>query len=174
VLRGAGGGTTPLAAGAGLPVPAPLVRPGPVWVIPPLRWLHEIERVNPLGQDGVRPDDIAPPLDFGLAGLPDWPGIRVADRLAGLRRHPLSMASAWHRELATVALLGDDGGAGLEQDLAAVAIELSPRQRLRHAARILGVGARGQEPGWLEVVLSWPDQITRAAGNSDVRRTATR
>jgi len=71
-------------------------------------------------------------------------------------------------------LLGDDGGAGLEQDLAAVAIELSPRQRLRHAARILGVGARGQEPGWLEVVLSWPDQITRAAGNSDVRRTATR
>jgi hypothetical protein len=37
----------------------------------------------------------------------------------------------------------------------------------------MGAGSRGPEPGWLEVVLSWPDQIIRPAWNSDVRRTAT-
>ena len=81
-------------------------RAGPVWVIPPLRWLHEAERLNPLGRTGIGLDDIAPPLDFGLAGLPDWPGIRVRDRLSGLRRHPLSMGSARNRRLARLALLG--------------------------------------------------------------------
>jgi hypothetical protein len=74
--------------------------------IPQLRWLHELERLNPLGGAGIRPDDIAPPLDFGLAGLPDWPGIRVRDRLSALRRHPLSMASPRNRRLACLALLG--------------------------------------------------------------------
>ena len=58
---------------------------------PQLRWLHEIERLNPLGGTGTRPDDIAPPLEFGLAGLPDWPGIRIADRLSALGRHRSSM-----------------------------------------------------------------------------------
>ena len=94
-----------LAAAAAVPV-----RAGPVWVIPQLRWLHEMERLNPLGQDRLRPDDIAPPLDFGLAGLPDWPGIRVADRLGGLRRHPLAMESERNRAAAGTALLGSEGG----------------------------------------------------------------
>ncbi len=56
-------------------------------------------------------DDLAPPLDFGLAGLPDWPGIRVRDRLAALRRHPLAMESLRTRETAWTALLGADGRA---------------------------------------------------------------
>jgi len=36
---------------------------------------------------------------------------------------------------------------------------LGPRQRLRHAARTMGIGGRGSDPGWLEVVLSWPHRI---------------
>lgn len=166
-------GDVPLSAGTVLPSPATPFRAGHAWVIPQLRWLHEIERVSPLGQDGIRFDDIAPPLDFGLAGLPDWPGIRVRDRLSGLRRHPLSVESARNSELATVALLGDDGLGGFDADLAIAGVGLSPLVRLRHAARMMGAGPRGQEPGWLEVVLSWPDRIIRPAWNSDVRRTAT-
>ncbi len=149
------------------------LRAGHVWVVPQLRWLYEIERIDPLGQDEIRLDDIAPPLDFGLAGLPDWPGIRVRDRLSGLRRHPLSMESERNRGPATVALLGDDGRGGFDADLAVTGIGLSPLQRLRHAAAMMDVGGIGREPGWLEVVLSWPQRMIRPAWNSGVRRTAT-
>jgi hypothetical protein len=135
-------------------------RAGHVWVIPQLRWLHEMERVNQPGPDRLRFDDVAPPLDFALAGLPDWPGIRVMDRLSGLRRHPLSMASEPNRRLATIALLGVDGPADLDADLATAGIGLSPQQRLRHAAALMGADAPGEQPGWLEAVLSWPRQCS--------------
>ncbi len=138
-------------------------RAGPAWVIPQLRWLHEIERLNPLGGTGIRPDDVAPPLDFGLAGLPDWPGIRIRDRLGALGRHTLSMASPGNQRLACLALLGEDGRAGLDADLAAAALGVHPAARLAYAARLMGAGAGGTEPGWLEVVLSWPDRILRPA-----------
>ena len=151
---------------AGTAVPA---RAGSVWVIPQLRWLHEFERLNPLGGIQVRPDDIAPPLDFGLAGLPDWSGIRIRDRLGALRRHSLSMAIPRNQRLACTALLGEDGRAGFGADLAAVTPGIHPAARLPHAARLMGIGPRGPEPGWLDVVLSWPDRIIRP----DLRRTAT-
>ncbi len=139
------------------------IRAGHVWVIPQLRWLHEVERAHPLGQDRVRLEDFAPPLEFGLAGLPDWPGIKVRDRLGGLRRHPLSMTAEHNRQSATIALLGGEPGAGLDADLAIGGTELGPRQRLRHAARMMGIGGRGSDPGWLEVVLSWPHRIIGSA-----------
>ena len=44
------------------------------------------------------------------------------DRLSGLRRHPLSMASERNRRLATIALLGVDGTASLDADLATAAV----------------------------------------------------
>ena len=163
-------------AGGGVPV-----RAGSAWVIPQLRWLHEMERLNPLGRDSFRPDDIAPPLDFGLAGLPDWPGIRVADRLGWLRRHRLAMESPRNRELARTALLGAGGGtrAGLDADLAVAGMGISPRLRLRHAARTMGAGGHGREPGWLEVVLSWPHRFIRLdpsvplPAEEGLRRTGT-
>ena len=155
-----------LAACAAVPV-----RAGPVWVIPQLRWLHEMERLNPLGHDRLRPDDTAPPLDFGLAGLPDWPGIRVADRLGGLRRHPLAMEAEQNRAAASTALLGCDGGAALDADLVTAGIGISPPLRLRHAARMMGAAGLGRQPGWLEVVLSWPHRIIRPGPG--VGRTAT-
>ncbi len=134
------------------------VRAGSVWVIPQLRWLHEMERLSPLGRDRLRPDDIAPPLDFGLAGLPDWPGIRVADRLRGLRGHPLAMESERNRTAAMTALLGD-GRVDLDADLAIAGMGLPPPRRLRHAARAMGAAGYGGPPGWLEVVLSWPHRL---------------
>jgi hypothetical protein len=173
MLDAAPQGEVPPSAGLVMPRPALPFRAGHVWVIPQLRWLYELERVNPLGQDEIRCDDIAPPLNFGLAGLPDWPGIRVRDRLSGLQRHPLSMESERNRDPATVALLGEDGRASFDADLAVAGIGLSPQLRLRHAAAMMGAGGSGQEPGWLEVVLSWPDRIIRPAWNPDVRRTAT-
>jgi hypothetical protein len=138
------------------------VRAGSVWVIPQVRWLHEMERLSPLGRDRLRPDDIAPPLDFGLAGLPDWPGIRVADRLSGLRRHPLAMEAERNRTAAMTALLGD-GRADLDADLAIAGMGISPPRRLRHAARAMGAAGHGGQPGWLEVVLSWPHRLIGAA-----------
>jgi uncharacterized protein len=148
-------------------------RAGPVWVIPQLRWLHEIERLHPRGHTEIQPDDIAPPLDFGLAGLPDWPGIRIRDRFSALGRHSLSMASPRNRRLACIALLGEDQRAGLDGDLAAAAVGIHPASRLPYAARLMGVGADGPEPGWLEIVLSWPDRINQAAWDTDVRPALT-
>jgi hypothetical protein len=176
LLDAAARGDVPRSAGTVLPWSAVPFRAGHVWVIPQLRWLSEMERVSPLGLDGIRFDDIAPPLDFHLAGLQDWPGIRVRDRLTGLRRHRLSMDAERNRVPATVALLGDDDRAGFDADLAIAGMGLSPALRLRHAAAMMGAaggGTRGQDPGWLEVVLSWPERIIRPAWNSDVRRTAT-
>jgi uncharacterized protein len=137
-------------------------RAGPVWVIPQLRWLHETERLLPLGQRQMRAEDIAPPLDFELAGLPDWPGIRVGDRLDALRRHRWSMEAERNRRIAVTALLGGEKEeVVLAADLATAATGVRPRQRLRYAAPILGAAGRGQEPGWLEVVLSWPSRLIR-------------
>jgi hypothetical protein len=148
-------------------------RAGPAWVIPQLRWLHELERLNPLGGAEIRLDDIAPPLDFGLAGLPDWPGIRIRDRLGALGRHTLSMASPGNQRLACLALLGEDGRATLDADLATATLGLHPASRLSYTARLMGIGAHGPEPGWLEVVLSWPDRIIQPAWDQVLRPTAT-
>jgi hypothetical protein len=125
-------------------------RAGPVWVVPQLRWLHEIERICPLG--GPRPDpyDRAPPLDFDLAGAMDWPGMRVGHRIRALRRHPLSMELAANRRVAWNLLVGGDDQNGFLADLAAVMVGQDPGLQVSQVAAVLGIS------GWLEVVLSWP------------------
>jgi hypothetical protein len=100
---------------AGQPVQA---RAGQVWVIPQLRWAHEAARVG-WEADGIRTDDLAPPLDFALAGLPDWPGILAGQRLALLLRHPVALTAPANRALATTALFGADGKAVFSGALAA-------------------------------------------------------
>ena len=105
----------------------PAIRPGPAWVIPQLRWLHEIERLCPLGGAGLAPADHAPPLDFDLTALPDWPGIRAGQRIRALRRHPLSMELAANRQLAWIALAGEDGPGPLAADLGAGHARRRPR-----------------------------------------------
>jgi uncharacterized protein len=148
-------------AGAWATVPAgaapSAARPGPAWVIPQLRWLHEIERLCPFGGAGLAPADHAPPLDFDLTALPDWPGIRVGQRIRALRRHPLSMELAANRRLAWTALVGEDGPVSFAGDLAQVMPGVDHAQALRHAAALMQVsGGVGAGPGWLEAVLSWP------------------
>ena len=125
-------------------------RPDRQWVIPQLQWLNEIERACPYGQGPPDPFALAPPLEFPLAGLADRPGLRIGQRVSGLRRHPLSMELARNRRPAWTALLGQDDQRGFTDDLAEVAIGVSRGGQLRQAAAEMGVA------GWLEAVLSWP------------------
>ncbi len=127
-------------------------RPGPGWVIPQVRWLHETGRLCPPGAP-PDPGRCAPPLDFALPGLADWPGARVGHRLRALRRHPLSMDLPGNRLAAWTALLGEDDQRVFSRDLAALGVGLPPAAQLRHAATLMGATA------WLPVVLSWPGQL---------------
>jgi len=124
--------------------------PGTTWVIPQLRWLHELDRLCPL--DGPVPDPfaLAPRLDYALSDLSDRADVKVGQRVSGLRRHPLSMEVSRNRLTAWTALLGEDDQSAFIEDLAAVAIGVSHRGQLRKAAGEMGVA------GWLEAVLSWP------------------
>jgi uncharacterized protein len=83
-------------------------RPGTTWVIPQLRWLHELERVCP--QDAPAPDPFAaaPALDYALPDLADRADVKIGQRVSGLRRHPLSMEVTRNRLIAWTALLGED------------------------------------------------------------------
>jgi hypothetical protein len=123
---------------------------GPDWVIPQLRWLHEIDRVYPL--HGEPPDVFAPAprLDFALAGVADRPDVRIGQRVRGLRRHPLSMELPRNRLPAWNVLLGEDDQRGFTEDLESIVIGASHRGQLRQAAGEMGIS------GWLETVLSWP------------------
>jgi hypothetical protein len=124
-------------------------RPGASWVIPQVRWLHEMERACPLGRS-PDPAHRAPRPDFDLPGLADWPQARMGHRVRALRRHPLSTELARNRLLAWTVLLGDDDQRGFAEDLAAVGVGLGPGAQLRRAADAMAAGP------WLEVVLSWP------------------
>jgi hypothetical protein len=131
----------------------PGTRPGPGWVIPQVRWLHETGRLCPPGGGPPDPGRCAPPLDFGLPGLADWPGARVGHRLRALRRHPLSMDLPGNRLAAWTALLGEDDQQGFGRDLAALGVGLPPAAQLSHAATLMGATT------WLPVVLSWPARL---------------
>jgi uncharacterized protein len=125
-------------------------RPGTTWVIPQVRWLHELERVCP--HDAAPPDPLAPapPLDYALPDLADRADVKIGQRISGLRRHPLSMEVTRNRLIAWSALLGEDDQSAFIEDLGAVAIGVSHRGQLGKAAGEMGV------TGWLEPVLSWP------------------
>ncbi|HEY1322326.1 MAG TPA: ATP-binding protein, partial [Streptosporangiaceae bacterium] len=94
--------------------------------------------------------EYAPPLDFDLPGLMDWPGMRVGHRLRALRRHRLSMELAHNRMHAWTALVGEDDQHAFGRDLAMIGVGLAPAARLHTASSLMGVES------WLETVLSWP------------------
>jgi hypothetical protein len=125
-------------------------RPGTTWVIPQLRWLHELERVCPHDAPAPDPFGLARALDYALPDLADRADVKIGQRVSGLRRHPLSMEVTRNRLIAWSALLGEDDQSAFIEDLAAVAIGVSHRGQLRKAAGEMGV------TGWLEAVLSWP------------------
>ncbi|MEV5748200.1 ATP-binding protein [Actinoallomurus sp. NPDC052308] len=136
------------------------VRPGAEWVIPQLRWLHEMDRLFPAGQ-GV-PDKYAPapPLDYELPGLRQPAEPLFGHRVRALRRHPLSMALDANRPIARTAILGGDDHAEFDRDLAVVAIGVDADDRLRHVAEVM-------RAAWLPHVLSWPDTLIAGFADPD-------
>jgi len=123
---------------------------GSDWVIPQLRWLHEIERALPLTGATTDPFEPALPLEYELPGLVDRPDLKLGQRVSALRRHPLSMELDSNRLPAWTALLGDDDQRAFAADLAMLAVGASHRGQLLQAAGEMGVAS------WLEPVLSWP------------------
>jgi uncharacterized protein len=130
-------------------------RPGPEWVIPQVRWLHEIDRLFPSG--GATPDKRAPApsLDYDLPGLDEPAEPLLGHRVRALRRHPLSMALEPNRTLAREAILG--GHAELGHDLATLAIGVD--DPLHHVARAMNATR------WLEQVLDWPRRFVDSFEN---------
>ncbi|HEY7482955.1 MAG TPA: ATP-binding protein [Streptosporangiaceae bacterium] len=130
--------------------------PGPDWVIPQVRWLHEMGRLFPHG--GAAPDKHAPapPLDYVLPGLKQAPDVKVGHRVRALRRHPLSMELARNRPIAHTAIAGDDDHEAFAADVAVAAIGVDPDQQLAAIAEVMRVGS------WLEAVLDWPSRFITA------------
>ncbi|WP_214325332.1 ATP-binding protein [Nonomuraea sediminis] len=128
-------------------------RPGATWVIPQVRWLHEVERLFPFGRPAPDLRSPAPPMEYALfAANGSAEPVRnelLGHRAKALRHHPLSMEVERNRELAWRAILGDDENATLQHDILSVAIGLDAAVRLRHIGQTMGAG-------WLESVLSWP------------------
>ncbi|TDD63689.1 ATP-binding protein [Actinomadura rubrisoli] len=127
--------------------------PGANWVIPQVRWLHELDRLFPYGAGAPDKHAPAPSLDYQLPGLKQPPEPKLGHRLRALRRHPLSMELERNRPLALTALYGDDDHAAFYRDLSVVAIGFDEDEQIEHVAGTMQVTA------WLEPVLSWADRF---------------
>ena len=127
-------------------------RPGPAWVIPQVRWLHEVDRLFPHGQPAPNPRGSAPVMEYALFNRPPDGSELLGHRAKALRHHPLSMEVDRNRELAWRVVLGDDERESVERDILTVTIGVDPADRLRHVAQMMGAG-------WLESVLSWPHRF---------------
>ncbi|MEO3797079.1 ATP-binding protein [Nonomuraea sp. B10E15] len=131
-------------------------RPGASWVIPQVRWLHEVDRLFPYGRPAPDLRTPAPPMEYALFRQPNGNGVGdlaptelLGHRAKALRHHPLSMEVDRNRELAWRVILGDDENESVQRDVMTVAIGIESSARIRHVAQTMGAG-------WLEGVLSWP------------------
>jgi DNA helicase HerA-like ATPase len=150
-------------ASTGSPAPTGSSPPGTKWVIPQVRWLHEMDRLFP--HDGTPPDKHAPapPMDYPLPGIKQPPDTKIGHRVRALRRHPLSMELEDNRPIALTAIAGDDEHAAFAKDLAVAAIGVDPNRQIATVAEVMRVES------WLEVVLDWPSRFITpftAAGGS--------
>lgn len=131
-------------------------RPGASWVIPQVRWLHEVDRLFPYGQPAPNLRSPAPPMEYALFRPPNGNGSGdlihaelLGHRAKALRHHPLSMEVEHNRALAWRVILGDDEAEAVQRDIVTVAIGVEASARIRHVGQTMGAG-------WLEGVLSWP------------------
>jgi DNA helicase HerA-like ATPase len=130
-------------------------RPGASWVIPQVRWLHEVDRLFPYGQPAPNLRSPAPPMEYALFRQPGGTGPGSVEpellghRAKALRHHPLSMEVDHNRALAWRVILGDDEHESVQRDIVTVAIGVESSARTRHVGQTMGAG-------WLESVLSWP------------------
>ncbi|MCG5216952.1 ATP-binding protein [Streptosporangium sp. KLBMP 9127] len=146
----------------------PAERPGPSWVLPQIRWLHEVDRLFPYGHPAPDLRTPAPPMEYPLFGTDPYGrpyaegeeprAMLLGHRAKALRHHPLSMEVDRNRALAWRAILGDDEHETVERDILTVAIGVEPRDRVGHVAQTMAAG-------WLETVLSWPRRFVSPFGN---------
>lgn len=138
--------------------------PGAKWVIPQVRWLHEMDRLFP--HDGTTPDKHAPspPLDYSLPGIKHSPDAKIGHRVRALRRHPLSMELEDNRPIALTAIAGDDEHEAFAKDLAVAAIGVDPGVRIANVAEVMRVES------WLETVLDWPSRFVTPFTATNGRR----
>ncbi|ROO91107.1 DNA helicase HerA-like ATPase [Actinocorallia herbida] len=144
--------TVTAAAGALLGGAVATEPPGPGFVIPQLRWLHEIDKLLPLDVPDPDAHAPAPPLDYVLPGLRSRdPAVKMGHRLHALRRHPLSMDLPANRPVALTALTGTLPDP-FESDLETVSVGLPSDAHLDHLTTSLNAP-------WLPAILSWPDRF---------------
>ncbi|HET7678449.1 MAG TPA: ATP-binding protein, partial [Candidatus Limnocylindrales bacterium] len=124
-------------------------RPGPSWVIPQVRWLHEVDRLFPHGRPAPNLRSPAPPMEYALFHPNGDHSELLGHRAKALRHHPLSMEVDRNRALAWRVILGDDENDAVQRDITTVAIGIESSARIRHVGQTMGAG-------WLEGVLSWP------------------
>jgi hypothetical protein len=124
--------------------------PGAAWVIPQVRWLHEMDRLFPYGRGAPDKHALAPPMDYPLPGMKQQPDAKLGHRLRALRRHPLSMELEHNRHLACTAIAGEDDHAEFAKDLGMVTLGYEPDEQLGQVCEAMRVGS------WLEPVLNWP------------------
>ncbi|MFI7617228.1 ATP-binding protein [Nonomuraea terrae] len=129
-------------------------RPGASWVIPQVRWLHEVDRLFPYGHPAPNLRSPAPPMEYALFRAQNGSGDLSHAELLGhrakaLRHHPLSMEVDHNRALAWRVILGDDEHESVHRDITTVAIGVESSARIRHVGQTMGAG-------WLEGVLAWP------------------
>ncbi|MBF8186784.1 ATP-binding protein [Nonomuraea sp. K274] len=134
-------------------------RPGASWVIPQVRWLHEVDRLFPHGRPAPDLRSPAPPMEYALFRQPNGSGPADLDhtellghRAKALRHHPLSMEIEHNRALAWRVILGDDENESVQRDVTTIAIGIEASARVRHVGQTMGAG-------WLEGVLSWPSRF---------------
>jgi DNA helicase HerA-like ATPase len=127
--------------------------PGTQWVIPQVRWLHEMDRLFPAGAGVPDKHAPAPRMDYLLPGLKQAPEAKLGQRLRALRRHPLSMELEPNRPIAHVAIAGDDDHEAFARDLAVAAIAIDVDDQVANIAEVMRVGS------WLETVLDWPNRF---------------
>ncbi|MDA0634051.1 ATP-binding protein [Nonomuraea sp. MCN248] len=139
-------------------------RPDASWVLPQVRWLHEVDRLFPYGRPAPDLRTPAPPLEYAIfqqnGDHPAPQGELLGHRAKALRRHPLSMEMDHNRELAWRVILGDDELESVRRDVDAVALGVEPQARLRHVGQTMGAG-------WLEGVLAWPHRFVLPFGHDD-------
>jgi hypothetical protein len=133
--------------------------PGARWVIPQIRWLHEMDRLFPRGRGIPDKRDPVPPLDYERPGLKQPPYPLFGHRVRALRRHPLSMALEANRPIVDAAILGDDEHAAFARDLAVAGIGVDPIERVGYVAEAMRVP-------WLADVLDWPHRFAAAFDDS--------
>lgn len=129
--------------------------PGQAWVIPQLRWLHEVDRLFPYDRPVPDLRTPAPPQEYALLAADD--AELLGHRARALRRHPLSMEVERNREPAWRAILGDDQGEAWLADVDAVAIGVEAGARVRRVGQVMGAG-------WLAGVLAWPRRFVLPFG----------